>query len=167
MEKVQIISNVTEIDILKISQPTMSSLQIAKLTGKQHKHIMADIRTMIDALGLDSRAENSAVLETTYKASNGKRNRMYELNEELTLTLTSGYSIPQRNAIIKQWLMLRGDPIRSMYLHFSGLKKIEKTNGTIWGVSGNEQKKLKKSLSMYERQIIGHLQQELDLFSSL
>lgn len=85
----------------------MTSLQIAELTNKEHKDVMRDIRVMLDALGIESSAQNCAVLESSYKASNGKNNPMYLLDEELTLTLTSGYSIIQRNAIIKQWQAMR------------------------------------------------------------
>lgn len=81
----------------------MSSLEIAQLTGKEHKDVMRDIRAMLAALSVDIRAQNCAVMESSYKAGTGKSYPMYLLNEELTLTLTSGYSIPQRNAIIKEW----------------------------------------------------------------
>lgn len=88
---------------LRTNVETMSSLEIAQLTGKQHKHVMADIREMLEALGIERTAENSAVLKSTYKNAQNKSQPMYLLNEELTLTLTSGYSIIQRNAIIKEW----------------------------------------------------------------
>lgn len=93
---------------IKATRPEMmSSLQIAKLTGKQHKDVMRDIRTMLEVLDIQTTAQNCAVLKTTYKNSQNKSQPMYELNEELTLTLTSGYSIPQRNAIIKEWQAYR------------------------------------------------------------
>ncbi len=88
---------------LRTNVETMSSLEIAQLTGKEHKDVMRDIRVMLEALGIDIRAQNCAVIETSYKAGTGKAYPMYLLNEELTLTLTSGYSIIQRNAIIKEW----------------------------------------------------------------
>lgn len=40
------------------STMTMSSLEIAELTGKEHKHVLRDIREMIDTIGspnLDSK----------------------------------------------------------------------------------------------------------------
>ena len=40
------------------STMTMTSLEIAELTGKEHKHVLRDIREMIDTIGspnLDSK----------------------------------------------------------------------------------------------------------------
>lgn len=33
---------------------TMSSIEIAELTGKQHKHVLTDIRNMLDSLNIGS-----------------------------------------------------------------------------------------------------------------
>lgn len=46
---------------------TMSSREIAELCGKEHKHVLADIRNMCESLKIDS-AEFSA----QYKDSTGR-----------------------------------------------------------------------------------------------
>ncbi len=80
----------------------MSSLEIAELTGKQHKDVLYDIRNMFEHLEI-STAEFSAM----YKAQNNQFYEYFELNEEYTLTVTSGYSVIQRNKLIKQWQSMR------------------------------------------------------------
>ena len=77
----------------------MSSLEIAERTGKEHKHVLRDIRTMIDQLGspnLDSKQ---------YQVVIGNNNTTYEilLDKELTLVLATGYNVPLRLKIIKRW----------------------------------------------------------------
>jgi phage regulator Rha-like protein len=37
---------------LSINKLTMTSREIAELTGKEHKHVLADIRTMLQQLNL-------------------------------------------------------------------------------------------------------------------
>ena len=96
---------------IKAAKPeTMSSLQIAELTGKSHDNIMRDIKNMLKKLNL-----GLLNFEDTYVHPQNKQTYpCYNLDEELTLTLTSGYSIPQRNAIIKEWQAYRqgGAPIQ-------------------------------------------------------
>lgn len=74
---------------------TMSTLQIAELTGKKHKHVMRDVRQMIESLELGSKLveSNSGLyyfVEKEYKAENGKANPFYELDEDLCNTLVMG-----------------------------------------------------------------------------
>jgi phage regulator Rha-like protein len=80
---------------------TMSSLEIAELTGKQHRNVLADIRNMIDQLGLSS-AEFSAV----YKDQQLINRPCFNLPKDLTLTLITGYSIPLRHKINQRWMEL-------------------------------------------------------------
>ena len=85
--------------LAKISvDKTMSSLEIAELTGKEHKNVLADIRAMFKELGIEG-AKFSAPL----KMKSGQTAKVFNLNEELTLTLVSGYSTTLRNKIIKRW----------------------------------------------------------------
>lgn len=85
-----------ELDTTKVQ--VMSSLEIAKLTGKQHSHVVRDIKLMCDEEGLD--------ISKFGHVSKNKQNQTvtsYNLNEEDTLVLVSGYNRALRRAIIKRW----------------------------------------------------------------
>ena len=89
---------------------SMSSKEIAEITGKRHDHVLRDINEMMKQLEISPNL-GSAIESRTYTVEGQTREyRMYELNKEMTLTLTSGYSLKQRNAIIKRWLELEQDP---------------------------------------------------------
>lgn len=77
---------------------TMSSLDIAELTGKDHKNVLADIRGMLDSLALSS-ADFSAL----YRAENGKQNPCFKLPRREVEILLTGYSVPMRAAVIDRW----------------------------------------------------------------
>lgn len=75
---------------------SMSSQEIAELTGKQHKDVIRDIRVMVAALkadGADLRHVHEDKDARGYTAS-------FHLNRELTETLLTGYSIPLRHRVI-------------------------------------------------------------------
>jgi len=77
---------------------TMSSLEIAELTGKEHFNVLADIRTMLSELKIDA-----LKFQGSYLSQQNKQLPMLELDKELTITLISGYSIKLRHTIIKRW----------------------------------------------------------------
>ena len=77
---------------------TMSSLEIAELTGKQHKHVLTDIRNMLNSLNIDS-----AVFTAQYKDSTGRSLVMFNLPKDETLCLIAGYNVQVRMRIIKRW----------------------------------------------------------------
>ena len=77
---------------------TMSSLEIAELTGKQHKNVLADIRKMMDELEI-----NSAIFSAQYKDSTGRSLVMFNLPKRETLILVSGYNVTMRARIIDRW----------------------------------------------------------------
>ena len=78
---------------------TMTSREIAELTGKEHKNVIRDIRTMLDELGKDG-SELSHPQED--KDSRGYTSCFY-LNRELTETLLTGYSASARLKVIRRW----------------------------------------------------------------
>ena len=77
---------------------TMSSLEIAELTGKDHRNVMRDIRNMLNHLGI-----NSAQFGAQYKDSTGRSLAMFNLPKDETLCLIAGYNVQVRMRIIKRW----------------------------------------------------------------
>lgn len=84
-------------NIVSHEMTTMSSREIAELTGKRHDNVMRDIRNMMSDLGV-------LKSEDTYRhQSNGQEYSMFNLNKEETLCLVAGYHAKLRMAIIKRW----------------------------------------------------------------
>ncbi|EGC8111962.1 Rha family transcriptional regulator [Salmonella enterica] len=81
---------------------TMSSREIAEYTGKEHKNVKADIVKMLNALGLDTLKFQRIYLDTM-----NREQIEYHLNEELTITLVTGYNVVMRNTVIKEWQRLK------------------------------------------------------------
>ena len=77
---------------------TMSSLQIAEITGKQHAHIMRDIRNL-----LEQGVGQSNFGESSYINSQNKEQPCYELTKKGCLILASGYDALLREKIINRW----------------------------------------------------------------
>lgn len=84
--------------ILKSQSVTMSSREIAELTGKQHKHVMADIQTMCDQLEIQS-----ADFLADYIDGRGRKQPCYQLDRYHTEVLVTGYDVKRRAAVIKRW----------------------------------------------------------------
>ena len=78
---------------------TMSSREIAELTGKEHKNVIRDIRAMLDALKKDG-SDLSHVRED--QDARGYTSA-FHLDRELTETLLTGYSVPLRRKVIARW----------------------------------------------------------------
>ena len=80
---------------------TMSSLEIAELTGKRHDHVVRDIKAMFEQLG-DS--EGFLRSEGTYThPQNGQKYKCYNLPKDETICLIAGYNAQVRMRIIKRW----------------------------------------------------------------
>lgn len=79
----------------------MSSMDIAELTGKQHSHVLRDIKVLLD----QGVAESNFGLGS-YSDANGQSRTMYNLTKKGCLILASGYDAVLREKIIDRWEVL-------------------------------------------------------------
>ena len=80
---------------------TMSSREIAELTGKRHDHVMRDIDKMFSEIG-----GNGPQFWGTYKTKQGNEYGCYHLPKRETYILISGYNTVLRAKIIDRWMEL-------------------------------------------------------------
>ncbi|MDR2333747.1 MAG: phage regulatory protein/antirepressor Ant [Burkholderiaceae bacterium] len=81
---------------------TMTSREIADLTGKEHAHVMRDIRALMDALSMNPDLDSCAN-STTYTGKDGRQYPQYELDKDTCLTLLLGYDAVARMKVVKRW----------------------------------------------------------------
>ena len=91
---------------LTVVAKSMSSLEIAELTGKEHRNVMSDIRKMLDELNIDA-----AMFSATYKAGRNNTYECFNLPKRETLILVSGYSVSMRASIIDRWQELESQEL--------------------------------------------------------
>jgi phage regulator Rha-like protein len=85
-------------ELLNITAPTgltMSSLEIAGLTGKRHLHVLRDIRKMLKELGVEETRFGSF-----YIGGQGKQERCFNLPRHETMVLVTGYSVALRSRVL-------------------------------------------------------------------
>ena len=81
-------------------QQTMSSREIAELTGKNHQHVLRDVDVLNKSY---EKLSLSKVGQGYYIADNGQKYRCYELTKMQTIDLMTGYSIELRIKINRRW----------------------------------------------------------------
>jgi phage antirepressor YoqD-like protein len=84
-------------------QPTMSSREIADLTGREHDNVRRDIRNLAEALSLTFE-------EKSEPSTGGRPSKVFLLPKRESLILVSGYNIVMRAAIIDRWQELEAKP---------------------------------------------------------
>lgn len=77
---------------------TMSSREIAELTGKQHKNVKRDIEVMLNDL-----QEDALRFEHIYMDSMNRPQTEYLLDRDHTECLLTGYSAIHRMRVIRRW----------------------------------------------------------------
>jgi Rha family phage regulatory protein len=90
------------------SLPTMTTREIAELTGKRHDNVMRDARKMLVELHGE---EGLLKFEDTLSdPQNGQEYPIFRLPKRETLILVSGYNLKMRAAIIDRWQELEARP---------------------------------------------------------
>jgi len=84
---------------------SMSSREIATLTGKRHDHVIRDIRATLDSLKDDPDLGDQFTESFDRRGYTNK----FCLDRELTQTLITGYSIPLRRLVIRRLNELEAD----------------------------------------------------------
>ncbi|UPF04912.1 phage regulatory protein/antirepressor Ant [Pseudomonas mosselii] len=83
---------------------TMSSLEIAKLTGKRHDNVMNDIRQQFEELGQDA-----LEFQGNYQDYYNRSKPCFNLPRREVDILLSGYSTKMRAAVVDRWHALEAE----------------------------------------------------------
>lgn len=95
-------------------QSHLSSLEIATLTNKSHKNVLADIRKLLKELEIQQ-----AKFSAQYKDSIGRTLPSFNLPKRESLILASGYNVKLRAAIIDRWAELEAEEQSQLPQSFS------------------------------------------------
>lgn len=82
---------------------TMSSREIAELTGKEHKNVLADIKKTIAELEASNEIGRLKFQLSCYTNAQNKEQPEFLLCKEASLLIVSGYSLVLRKRIIQRW----------------------------------------------------------------
>lgn len=148
--------NVNNSSVVLAAQPSemgvreMSSLEIANITGKQHAHIMRDIRTLIEQ-GVNE--SNFGLVDYTDKK--GEKRSMYNLTKKGCLILASGYNAVLREKIIDRWELLESGKVVPLSQQ-SKQQQLTMKDKLTWI------KEVQKMLKLNDASTLGLLQQVAD-----
>ena len=94
-------------ELINTIEQTMSSFEIAKLTGKQHKHVMRDIRDLNIGYENLHLPKIGQMFKITELPNGAKRNDPYfELTKMQTFDLLTGYNTELRIKVNRRWAEL-------------------------------------------------------------
>ncbi len=96
---------------------TMSSREIAELTGKEHRNVMRDIRAML--VELHGEGGVLSFEQTHTNPQNGQPYPVFVLPKRETLILVSGYSVELRARIVDRWQELEAQQAPAIPKSFS------------------------------------------------
>lgn len=87
---------------MTINTVTMSTVEIAELTGKRHDNVLRDARAVVSQVN----ALKSEAIESVYKDGRGRDKPMLILDKHLTFTLITGYDTGLRHNVVGRWIAL-------------------------------------------------------------
>ena len=95
---------------------TMSSLEIATITGKEHYNVLRDIKKMFEELEI-----NALNFEGVYFDAKNEERPCYDLPYREAMILTAGYSVKLRAKIVDEWIELKERARLSAVAHWRSL----------------------------------------------
>ncbi|EEG9348651.1 Rha family transcriptional regulator [Escherichia coli] len=116
---------------------TMSSRQIAEFVDKRHDNVVRDIRKMLNELEKDV-----LKFEGIYLDQYGREKIEYHLDEEMTLTLVTGYDVKRRMVVIQEWKRLKeeNEKLRSQQINpYANMTKLDWIREAMELEAANEQ----------------------------
>lgn len=116
---------------------TMSSRQIAEFVDKRHDNVVRDIRKMLNELEKDV-----LKFEGIYLDQYGREKIEYHLDEEMTLTLVTGYDVKRRMIVIQEWKRLKeeNEKLRSQQINpYANMTKLDWIREAMELEAANEQ----------------------------
>jgi phage regulator Rha-like protein len=90
---------------------TMTTREIAELTGKLHKNVLRDADAMLAELEIDRLS-----FELVESDAKGEARRVLTLPKDLTLTLVTGYKVVLRHRIMQRWLELEARQVAPQHV---------------------------------------------------
>ena len=139
--------------------PGMTSLEIAEITGKNHKHVLRDIAKMTEALGSRGPDLDRQIVRANYLDSRGKPQPLAILDKRRTFVLLSRYSFELSDLIVGRWLELKGTgfarvSVAASVIHLSEREKDIRA-ASLRQIGRRSSRKLseyEKELKTYQRQ---------------
>lgn len=135
---------------LIITEVKMTSLDIAELTGKEHRNVMRDIRNEIKELGDDV---SQLIFEhSTYTNERGRVYKCYEFGKKGAMQLALKYDAKTRHLVINMIEELESNVNKPSYMIDDPIKRAEQWISEQQEVKSltNENKKLKPKATYHD-----------------
>jgi phage regulator Rha-like protein len=114
-----------DLSILNPSVLSMTSREIAELTGKDHSHVLRDIRALCDSLKDDPSLDHELGQQVTFETDARGYMSLATMQKDFTLTLLTGYDHKARFKVIKRWQELEARQVVTPMLQRTSQEMIE------------------------------------------
>lgn len=93
----------------------MSSMEIAELMGKQHKHVIRDIKSLIEQGAICESNFGLTSIDAPMPNGGTRKTTAYLLDFNATMTLITGYDAKRRAIVINRWQELEAKVAQPAY----------------------------------------------------
>ena len=137
-----------EISLKKINDkevPAVTSLQVAEAFGKEHRHVLADIRNTIPKCSESFNALNFQLVK--YTDTKGEERPMYLLSKDGLMMVTMGYTTPEAMRIKEAYINRFNEMEFTLAMNRPALSREEILSQAL-EIIGNENSALKQQLAL-------------------